>query len=322
MAQHTEQTSMYFQMHSVAEHDGWIDLAAAMSACNRKQYHQFTRADAPLTYLVQVSAIKSGTTIIFSSAPQSFVTANAAKMTAKGWKAQLKHAGVKLRDLPTYGRRPRLALERHAQYENTTGIADETVWEISTIHLEPLMRTSTISRYFGNYVASDQTTVSYKSASTPALGSIAANQITQVVVTDGETEAAQPLTLLGSGGGEFNVIGNYLKGRRSSPTYSEDTPGPTADSDMLNLFSVSEEQSDDVLDAVEEYMDWKPYNEKGIAGGTWDQYVELAVISHLTTDDTQYPPVSEVIDVPLGLLKVEAAAEDIFQVDVLMISEM
>jgi len=92
MAQHTEQTSMYFQMHSVAEHDGWIDLAAAMSACNRKQYHQFTRADAPLTYLVQVSAIKSGTTIIFSSAPQSFVTANAAKMTAKGWKAQLKHA--------------------------------------------------------------------------------------------------------------------------------------------------------------------------------------------------------------------------------------
>jgi len=215
-----------------------------------------------------------------------------------------------------------LALERHAQYENTTGIADETVWEISAIHLAPLMRTSIVSGYFGNYVASDQTTVSYKSAGTPALGSIAANQITQVVVTDGETEAAQPLTLLGSGGGEFNVIGNYLKGRRSSPTYSEDTPGPTADSDMLNLFSVSEEQSDDVLDAVEEYMDWKPYNEKGIGGGTWDQYVELAVISHLTTDDTQYPPVSEVIDVPLGLLKVEAAAEDIFQVDVLMISEM
>jgi len=310
MAQHTEQTTMYFKMHTVSEHDGWIDLAAAMSACNRKQYHQFTRADAPLTYLVQVSAIKSGTMITFSSAPQSFVTANAAKMTAKGWKAQLKHAGVKLRDLPTYGRRPRLALERHAQYENTTGIADETVWEILRAGSGP---------YFGNYVASDQTTVSYKSASTPALGSIAANQITQVVVTAGETEAAQPLTLLGAGGDEFNVIGNYLKGRRSSPTYSEDTPGPTADSDMLNLFSVSEEQSDDVLDAVEEYMDWKPYNEKGILGGTWDQYVELAVISHLTSSTTQYPPRSEVIDVPLGLLKVEAA---VFQVDVLMISEM
>ena len=122
--------------------------------------------------------------------------------------------------------------------------------------------------------------------------------------------------------GEFNVITNYMKARRQTPDVSIDTPGPEEGAEMLNLFSVAEEMSDDIVDGVEEYMDWKPYTPDTAANAKFDHLVEGASISADTTTTSQYPPRQEVFDAPLGLLMVTATDGDYYRIDVQAIYEM
>lgn len=316
MAQ-TEQTTLYFDIDSEAEAVGYIDLAAALTAANRKQYHQVSGGGDPLCYRIRVTAVKGETTI--HAASKAFHIGNAVKMTTKGWKAQLRHAGVKIKDLPPYGRRPRFALEKQALSANTTGISGETLYENSIIHLLPRLASGG-NAAFSTYTSTDGKTVTYRYASSPGVDKICANQITQVTVTDGSgTESNQPLVLLGSQTTEFNVVREYLKARRQTPDVSIDTPGPAQDSAMLNLFSVAEEMSDDIIDAVDDYMDWKPYTPDNETN-TYDDLWQVAKVKSTTTGD--YPHTSDVCDIPLGLLKVETSDGNAIRVDVEAIYEM
>ena len=316
MAQ-TEQTTLWFDVESEDEAAGYIDLAAALTAANRKQYHQVSGGGDPLCYRIRVTATKGETE--FHAASKAFHIGNAVKMTTKGWKAQLRHAGVKLKDLPPYGRRPRFALETGAFSNNTAGIPGETLCENSIIHLLPRLSNGG-NVAFTTYTATDGKQVSYRYATSQASGNISANQITQVTVTDGAgTESNQPLVLLGTGAAEFNVVREYMKSRRQTPDVSIDTPGPAQDSAMLNLFSVAEELSDDIIDAVDDYMDWKPYTPDN-STNTYDDVWSCAKVKSTTTGD--YPHTSDVCDIPLGLLKIESTAGNSFRIDVQAIYEM
>lgn len=316
MAQ-TEQTTLWFDIESEDEAAGYIDLAAALTAANRKQYHQVSGGGDPLCYRIRVTATKGETTI--HAASKAFHIGNAVKMTTKGWKAQLRHAGVKLKDLPPYGRRPRFALEKQAHSTNTLGISGETLYENSIIHLIPRLSNGG-NAAFTTYSSTDGKDVSYRYHSTQGADNICANQITQVTVTDGSgTESNQPLVLLGSQSAEFNAVREYMKARRQTPDVSIDTPGPAQDSAMLNLFSVAEEMSDDIIDAVDDYMDWKPYTPDNETN-SYDQVWACAKVKSTTTGD--YPHTSDVCDIPLGLLKVESAAGNAIRIDVEAIYEM
>jgi hypothetical protein len=166
--------------------------------------------------------------------------------------------------------------------------------------------------------------VKFRTLDTPAVGSVTCNMITQVTVTDGAgTESQEPLVLTGlyTVVGEFNVISNYLQARRATPDVSIDTPGPSKDSDMLNLFSVSEELSDDIVGGVEEYMDWKPYTPDK-SGNNYTDLCEAAEVSSITAVDTQYPPNVAFVDAPLGLLKVSGVEGNDIRIDMVAIYEM
>lgn len=318
MAQ-SEQTTLYFDHGTSSEEDDkYIDLAAALTAANRKQYHQVSRDGTALKYIVRITSTKGTTTA--HTLQNSFMIANATKMTTKGWKAQLRHAGVKLKDLPPYGRRPRFALAADAFYQNVQDAGTgEFISEISNLHLEPKLSNGG-SDYFVTYTSTDGKSIRYHSANAASTTNIAANMVTQVVVTDGAgTESNVSLVMTGTAG--FQVINEYLKSRRQTPDVSIDTPGPAQDSDMLNLFSVAEELSDDIVEGISEYMDWKPYT-PDTSNNAFDELAEAGTVSAVTSATIQYPPVTYDCEVPLGLLKIDHNQSSSFRIDVLAIHEM
>jgi len=322
---------MYFDITSEDDERAYIDLASCLTALNRRQYHQVGKDGSPKCFRVTVTSLKGDHT--FSHASNAFITCNAVKQTTKGWKAQMRHAGIKLKDLPPYGRRPRFALEEGAWITNVEG--GEDYIEIYD-NLDPKLSPGGTTA-FTTYSATDGNSVTYQHAT--AANHIAANQITQVTVTDGAgVEQNDPLVLLGNAGGEFNVVREYLRARRQTPDVSIDTPGPLEDSAMLNLFSTSEEMSDDIIDAIDDYMDYKPYTPdhmnnsydtkvqgaatKSFTTGTGTSDTSTPAAGTSTSETSHYPPLSAWMDVPLGLLQVTSGASSSFSLTVEAIYEM
>jgi len=328
-----EQTTLYFDVTSEGERVGFIDLSSSMTAANRKQYHQVSGDGSALCYRVRVRAIKGG--IAFNGLAKQFMICNAVKQTCAGWKAQLKHAGVKLRDLSPAGRRARFGLSRFQISENprTELGVDDPVFELSALNLKARAKPGG-NFWFSTYNSTDgedTVSVTQYAGAVPGAAVMAANQVTQVTVTDGAgVETNLPLVMTGSSPTEFSVLNNYMDARRQAPTFSEDTPGPDGHSQMLNLFSVAEELSDDIVEGVEHYMDYKPYTPDH-SGNIFDEEVELCSVASSITNSPiapdvvtpLYPPGEDVIDVPLGLLQIVADSTSCnIQVDVLAIYEM
>lgn len=327
-----EQTLMYFDVSSESDERAYIDLASCLTALNRVQYHQVASSGRPNGFRVSVMQIKGQTT--FSHASNAFITCRAVTQVVAGWKAQMRNAGINLRDLPPYGRRPRFALETGAWTTNTEG--GEDYIEI-TDNLEPLLAPGGATA-FSTYLATDGIHVTYQHIATANY--IAANQVTQVTITDGAgAETNDPLVLLGTAADEFNVVREYLRARRQTPDVSIDTPGPLEDSAMLNLFSKSEEMSDDIIDAIDDYMDYKPYTPDH-ESNSFDVKVEGCVTSintsssgtstnnspttanTSTSTSSHYPPMVGSMDVPLGLLEVRSDPGSSFALSVEAIYEM
>ena len=330
-----EQTTLYFDVTSEDEQAGFIDLSSSMTSANRVQYHQVAGNGRPKCFRVRVRAIKGD--ITFSGLSKQFMICNAVKQTCAGWKAQLKHAGVKMSNLSPAGRRARFGLSRFQINENSRiefGVADP-VFELSDLNLKA--RTAPGGPFhFTTYNSTDgedAVSVSQYAAAAPDAFKMAANQVTQVTVTDGAgTETNLPLVMTGVSPTEFSVLKNYMDARRQSPSFSEDTPGPDGHSQMLNLFSVAEELSDDIVEGIEHYMDYKPYTPDH-TNNVYSDPVELGRVSSSTsgtvpagagaTTSSHYPMVDDIIDVPLGLLQIAAdSASCNIQVDVLAIYEM
>jgi len=319
-----EQTTLYFKIDGEAQAaNAYIDLSSALTAANRKQYHQVSSSGKPYCFSVMVTAIKGETT--FSGLNSQFLICNAVHQTAKGWKAQMRHGGVKLRDLPSWGRRPRFGLETTQVTENdrsSLGVPDP-VFEISKLNLQPTISPGG-ANWFSTYSSTDGTdpvTITYTAATTPGVSKLSANQITQVTITDGAgAESNVPLIMTGNGAAEFSVIREYFRARKSQPDVDlSESAAPH--SQMLNLFSVAEEMSDDIVDAQEHYMDYKPYTPDDQTN-VFDDLVEYCQLDSATTATTQYPPLTSVADVPLGLLKVNGADGNYIRIDVLSIYEM
>lgn len=320
-----EQTTMFFKIETEDQAaTAFLDLSSALSAANRKQYHQVTQGGKPYCFVAVVTAIVGETT--FLGLNSQYLICNAVHQTSEGWKAQMRHGGVKIRDLPSWGRRPRFALSTKQLTQNPRTVlgVDDPVYEISTENLQPRLG-SALGTWFSTYNSTDgedPVSITYTASATPGAARMSANQITQVTVTDGAgAEANVPLVMLGNVAAEFNVIRNYFAARRRLPDVDLNTPGVDPHSQMLNLFSVAEEKSDDIVDAVEHYMDYKPYTPEDQTN-SFDSLVEYCKVSPSTLATTQYPPNSATFEAPLGLVQVAGANGDIFRVDILSIYEM
>jgi len=307
MAQ-VEQTRLYFTiagLPSDTENDGddiYLDLAAALTTVNRKQYHQVKSNGDPLCYTVTVTAVTTNKPFAASTAPNTWTTRNAAKKTAVGWKAQMKHAGIKLRDLPTYARRFRCAYEAGAV---DTGVNQQFLAN----HLCPDGSDGTI--LFDPYTSPDGGTVNYDNS----------NDIVLLPISEDDPDEAYKACLVGvtnAAGMTFGMAHEFLLSRRNMREETDmTTEFPSTLGLMNTLYAVSEELADDVVGAVDAYSITRPYSESNA--------VEDVFAARVSSENGGIP--SMTFDAPLGLIKFEPfqgewAEDDVFMVDVHAIYEM
>lgn len=311
---------MVAEMHTLkikctANDDDYVDLASVMTAFNHRQYHQVEADGTPNVYHGRVRAAEADTPAVdVITAPNNWITRNAVKKTSIGWKKQLKRAGVKIKDLSPYGRRFRTTLDENGQTNiNRAGgggsPATVTVRGLAK-NFVPVDADGTA--IFSGYTDSSDRPVTYASA----------NTITELAVTDaaGTDSIAFPcLTGTGTGATDFFIIDEFLRSRRQMDTYEEDTPGPTSTNKMTSLFNTAEELSDDIIEAVEDFGDNRPYDN----GSAADQLYQWGTCGS-TAGTTEAVPSAEVsFSAPLGLLKLKGGRENaIYYIDLMMISEM
>jgi len=241
--------------------DRYIDLSVDMSSVNRKQYHQVKANGQPLDYAVTVTALSTKNGLTFQTAQNNWTTRNAVKKTAIGWKRQLKHGGVRISDLPVYARRFRCLMEQ----DNVGGAS----------HQYPLLAIEAI--------LADQITPAFSAYSTPdpseTAPSVIVNRgdVSECVMIPHEIDpAGSPgvvtdfrMKLLGAsdktaGDGTFGVISEFLKSRRNMGTFSDpDVQFPDSDNLLDTLYATADELTDDIVEAAEDYMTNRPYDETG-----------------------------------------------------------
>ena len=294
----------------------YIDLAAAMSAVNRKQYHQVKRDGSPLCYAITVTALQTKSGFTVETAENNWTVRNAVKKAAIGWKRQLKHGGVKVSDLPTYAKRFRVGMEEGAY---ASGAGQQSL----TNHLVPIL--------------GDQLTSAFE-AYTDGLGVSATYQGTNEIVmvpveTDPDvgTVVEYRMKLLGdSSTGNLGIVCEFMKSRRNIRDASDPTlEFPDIDNLLDPLFATADELTDDIVEAAQDFNTQRPYDEEG----TCEKYLGARFNATITGG----VPIAHSMVAPLGLLKIGGIAEtresgdqtytspfqaDAFTVDVHAIYEM
>jgi len=298
------QKRLYFEIGTTSSTendttDVYLDIAAALTAVNRKQYHQVTAKGDPLCYTVTVTNLRSTKPLIACTAPNTWTTRNAAKKTAVGWKAQMKHAGIRLSELPTYARRFRCAFDKNG---HSAGANVQTLYN----HLVPDGCDG--SRLFTSYDAPDGSAINYLNS----------NEVVMVSIDD--LAANYRCSLLGATdavGTSFGMIHEYLKSRRNMREETDmATEFPDDDGIMNTLFAVSEELADNIVGAVDDYNISRPYSEANAEEGVFGAEVTAATTNY-----------KETFSAPLGLIKFTQQEDsfadgDAFIVDVEAVYEM
>jgi len=277
-----------------------IDIAACLTAVNRKQYHQFTAKGDPLCYTVTVTAIDMANPLTMITAANTWTTKNAAKKTAVGWKKQMKNSGIRMSELPTYARRFRAAF-------SDRGVDDGANTQFLKDALCPDGADG--KRLFTPYQSPDSGSVTYENANDVCLLALDDGGYDWKCVLTGQTNDG------GSGARTFGMIYEYLKSRRNMREESDPTTEfPDTDGLMNTLFATSEELADDVTGAVDDYMIARPYSEHDAALAVWS--------AECKDGTTNY---RETFSAPLGLLRIGGAGlaeNDEFIIDVEAVYEM
>jgi len=302
------QKRLYFTFQSAASDtendtgDIYLDIAAALTAVNRKQYHQYTAKGDPLCYTVTVKALVSTKVLTFCTAPNTWTTRNAAKKVAEGWQEQLMNSGIRMSELPTYARRFRASFEKGA---HPSGPNLQTLYK----HMVP--DDCDGNRLFTSYEGQDP--------AAPDISYAGSNEVVMLsIASEANPDQAYRCSLLGvtdAGGTSFGMIDEYLKSRRNMRTDSDPTVEfPDSDGLLNTIFATSESLADDVTTAASEYNTDRPYDETSAVRSVLGAMVQPGVANF-----------SESFSAPLGLIKMSGFGlndNDAFVVDVEAVYEM
>ncbi len=312
--------------------ENYIDLSSALTAANRKQFHQVTRKGVPLVYDILVEHLVGaapGDSVTYLTAPNNWTVRNAVVKMSAAWKHQLRAAGIRARDISKYGRRIRIALDAGMSQASTGYMID---------HMTPIGHKVTdggIVELFEDYVTPAGTTVYYESA----------NEFTRVAIPDeaGAGDSVEMnLALLGfsdaiAGNAYFGVVDEYL-GSRGGITDKPDSSSQTPDAlnYLQSMFSSTQPSTDEVIQAIEDYQEFRPY-----ADGTNDASASPVTVSNLCITATfggstaaAYAPIGDAAGFagpadsinllcPLGVLKINSTGnKDLFKITVRAVYEM
>lgn len=288
-----------------------IDLSAALTAVNRKQYHQ-TKNFKALAYHFRAQCLTLGSDtspVVISAAPNTWTTRNAVNMLGAMYRKQLANNNITRRMLGKYGREIRMGFGTGFGYvhgSGSDGFAGSATLASSGSGQVLFPTQWTGAEVFANYTNTDGTAVTKYSA----------NDLTLVSVPEAAADA-EPETvvfcLTGTSdhdANDFAVIDEYLKSRRNAGDHEEiDATLPDDTSLMLRIGSTADEHLDDVIDALEETGDQRPYD---IASADTDLPVGfLAAVGDYCSGVA-----------PCGLLKVSGNADSKYFITVTAITEM
>ena len=326
------------QFSATGTAEKYFDLSSALTAANRKQYHQVGRDGKPLSYHVTVEHVQGGVAgdqVTWTTAPHNWTTKNAVTKMSAAWKHQLKEAGIRMRDLSKYGRRIRLALD-----DGMSSSGDGSMVNV----FPPEGRKSsdgTIVDLFEEYTTPAGDSVTY----------LMANEFTRIAVPDaaGGDSVEMNLALMGfsdavSGNNYFGVVDEYL-GSRGGVTDEPDSGKQTPDADNLlqTLFSSTQPSTDEVIEAVEDFQDFRPYMDgQGTASSATAASNLPDILQMQGLTNARYLPATVPggagqqtpavlagtgqhlsFEAPLGLIKIAGMGnKDTFQITVHAISEM
>ncbi len=237
MGQHTEESVLRFATTGSAE--TYIDLSSALTAVNRRQFHQFTRKGVPLCYEVTIEEVITNgddiTTVIV--APNNWTTRNACVKTSAAWKKQLRDAGIKLKDLSKYGRRLRIPLSSDMSAAGSGALADAFAPQGMNIV---------------DGVGEESWFETYKTPSGQNVTYTAAAEFTRFTIPDeaGGDSVEMNLKLLGfseavASNAYFGVLDEYLGSRGGvidEPASGQQTPD--ADNLLQRMFSSAQPSTD------------------------------------------------------------------------------
>jgi hypothetical protein len=306
----------------------YIDLSSALTAVNRKQYHQTSRDGTPLCYRATVTFTESAADsnrIEVITATNNWTTRNAVKKMAAAWKKQLKDAGIRMKDLGTYARRLRIPLTA-AMSTSGAGSMDKTQepqqWNLTD---------NAFATAFQTYTTADGEAISYASA----------GEFTRIAIPDeaGGDSVEMNLALLGhsdviGANNYFGVIDEYL-GSRGGVI---DEPGssqqlPESDNLMQTLFSSTQPSTDEVIEALEDFQDYRPYNDGDLDSSaspvTKSNLAELGTFHGKLAPQNPFAATNSAtdnsitVDAPLGLMMFKGAVnKGIYTIRVHSIYEM
>lgn len=285
----------------------YLDIAAGLACVNRKQYHQ-TKSLKPLLYHVRAQCITLGADsdpIEFGTAANSWTTRNAVVMLGAMYRKQLRDNGIRISQLPKYGREMRLALATNSGYTHGSG-ADgfgQEAYPDST-SLGPLDHAG--NTLFASYTNSDGVSVAFATG----------NELTVISVPEPEADG-EPETVVSSltgttdhGANDLAVIPEYLAARRNADDSVEaDSHFPSDDNLLMRIGASSDEHFDEVIQAVESTGDKRPYNEAG-ANLITTQGILAAAGDYCS------------FVAPLGLIQVKGNADSKFLMTVSAITQM
>jgi len=316
----------------------YFDLSSALTAANRRQYHQFTRKGVPFCYDITIQHVQGsvsgpGTQVEWQAAPTNWTVRNACVKMSAAWKHQLKEAGIRMRDLSKYGRRLRIALDE--------GMSNSANGNMQYV-LDPKGALAAGDdegdrvALFETYTTPDGTAVGYDSA----------NEFTRVAIPD-EAGAGDSfemnLALMGhsdsvGANAYFGVVDEYLGSRGGvpdDPDSGKQTPDPL---NMLqSMFSSTQPSTDEVIEAVEDYQDYRPYPDGELDGSaspptTTELCNTLTVGGYTsanyapdTSSGAAFSGVGDTVSfsAPLGLVKIKGVNnKDEFRIHVHAIYEM
>jgi len=272
---------------------GYIDIARNLSAVNGKSIAQTKRGKnkkgqriyKPLGFLIRVRALLGD--IIVESLNCGYPTRNSVVLAGHARDEMLKSAGIKRSNLESYQKELRLFF-------------DATMNSGSTQYFPGALDKGTEQGGWGASLTYEYTNLVIERPDTAGL------------------TLQKPLAMLGTqsaasgdwdADSEFYIVDNWLKWRHSF------TPSATADGIANNVFSWAIQQSDTseaIIDYLDDAQDEKPYD--------LTEFIDTPMRTLVGTDVGN--PTSAVFCVPLGLLRVTAAATAIWEIEVVGVTEL
>lgn len=294
-----EQTRLSYQTKRTL---GYVDIFGGLGVLNRKAYYQ-TKQGTPLGVFgtITIPEQKNSDGLHFRALPNNWTIRNSIVMFWHKRKQQLKNNGHKISDLPRYGRELRLAMDaRHS-----------SLWEGgSTDHLAP-------RNDLGGFVLTKQELIGSHDSVSLVNGQMweqtkiaAPNLAEKVDLVSGVVDDIPTYDIGVLGNTDIStqyagIVEEYLV-KRVNPVGDQDSeddglPDSTAGVMDVSLYdrmtSVNEEHIDEILQAVEDVGDMRPYNmtdihellpvgytELNSSSNSFDFFAPLGLLEVMTVD--------------------------------------